>query len=60
MVRNESLHEIGNDNGVIIVNIATSKILSWVQYSHITEFINTLKTSTDWKTQNEINHVLFR
>jgi len=30
-IGNESLHEISNDNGVRVVNIATSKNLSRVQ-----------------------------
>jgi hypothetical protein len=42
-IRNESLHKINNDNGVRVVNCATSKIyLSRVQCSHIATFINTL------------------
>jgi hypothetical protein len=39
---NESLHEISNDNGVRVVNFATSKNLSKVQCSHIIKFINIL------------------
>jgi hypothetical protein len=35
---NESLHEISNDNGVRVVNFATSKNPSGVQYSHIATF----------------------
>jgi exonuclease III len=39
--RNESLHEISNDNGVRVVNSATSKnIFVKVQRSHIVTFIN--------------------
>jgi hypothetical protein len=34
-IGNDSLHEISNDNGVIVVNFATSKNLSKVQCSHI-------------------------
>jgi hypothetical protein len=42
-IRNESLNEIRNDNGVRVVNFATSKIsLSKVQCSHIATFINIL------------------
>jgi hypothetical protein len=40
---NESLHEISNDNGVRIVNFATSKTLeSKVRCSHVATFINIL------------------
>jgi hypothetical protein len=40
---NKSLHEISNDNGVIVVNFATSKNLPLkVQCSHIVTFINLL------------------
>jgi hypothetical protein len=41
-IENESFDEISNDNGVRVVNFATSKILSRVECSHITTFINTL------------------
>jgi hypothetical protein len=42
-VWNESSHEISNDNGVRVVNFATSKIsLLKVQCSHIATFINIL------------------
>jgi hypothetical protein len=43
-IGNESLHEIRNDNGVRVVNFATSKkiSLSKVQCSHIATFINIL------------------
>jgi hypothetical protein len=40
--KNESLHEIGYDNGVRVVNYARSKNLPRVQCSHNTKFINTL------------------
>jgi hypothetical protein len=39
-IGNENLHEISNDNGVRVVNFATSKNLSKVQYSHIVTAIN--------------------
>jgi hypothetical protein len=39
---NESSHKISDDNGVIVVNFATSKNLSKVQCSHIITFINLL------------------
>jgi hypothetical protein len=41
-IGNESLHKISNDNGVGVVNFATSKILSKVQCSHIATSINLL------------------
>jgi hypothetical protein len=41
-IGNESLHEASTDNGVRIVNSATSKNLSGAQHSHTTTFINTL------------------
>jgi hypothetical protein len=41
-IRNDSLHNISNDNGVRVVNFATSKNLSRVQRSHTATFINTL------------------
>jgi hypothetical protein len=37
-IGNESLHETSNDNGVRVINFATSR----VQCSHIAKFINTL------------------
>jgi hypothetical protein len=40
-IGNESLHKISNDNGVRVVNFATSKNLSKVQCSIIAKFINT-------------------
>jgi hypothetical protein len=41
-IRNESLHEISNDNGVRAVNFVTSKNLAVkVQCPRITKFINT-------------------
>jgi hypothetical protein len=40
---NDSLHKISNDNGVRVVNFATSKISqSKAQCSHISASINTL------------------
>jgi hypothetical protein len=42
-IGNESLPATSNDNGVRVVNFATSKIsLSKVQYSHIVTFIKLL------------------
>jgi hypothetical protein len=38
----ENLHEISNDNEVRVVNFATAKNVSKVQYSHIVTCINLL------------------
>jgi hypothetical protein len=45
IIGNESLHEATNDNGVRVVNFATSKnlIVKRVQYFHTMTFINTLE-----------------
>jgi len=56
---NESLHQDSNENGVTIVNFATSKNL----VVNSTMFLqrNILKytwTSVDWKTHNQIDHIL--
>jgi hypothetical protein len=53
-VGNESLHEISNDNGVIVVNFATSKNLivknTMFPYRSIHKFT---WTSANGKTQSE-------
>jgi hypothetical protein len=42
-IGNESLHEISDDNGVVVVNFDTSKNLAGkVRISHIATFINIL------------------
>jgi hypothetical protein len=42
-IGNESLHEISNDNGLRVVNFATSKtVLSKVRWFHIVTFIKIL------------------
>jgi hypothetical protein len=42
-IGNESLHEIHNDNGIRVVNFATSKnLIVKVQFFHIVTFINLL------------------
>jgi len=56
--RNQSLHEISNDNKIRVVNFAMSKNLSGVQCSHIATLINILKTSPDGKAHSQIDHVL--
>jgi hypothetical protein len=56
---NESFHEIGNDNGVRVVNFATSKNLTakstMFPHRNIHKFI---WTSPDGKTRNKIGHIL--
>jgi hypothetical protein len=42
IIGNESLHEASNDNGVRVVNFATSKNLSRAQLFHTMTFVNTL------------------
>jgi hypothetical protein len=55
----ESLHEIGNDNGVRVVNFATSKNLKVksTMFPHRNIHKHTL-TSPDEKTHNQIDHIL--
>jgi hypothetical protein len=58
-IGNESLHEDSNDNGVIVVNFATSKNL--VVKSTMFPHRNIQKytwTSPDGTTHNQIDHVL--
>jgi hypothetical protein len=56
-IGNESLHKIINDNGVRVINFATSKNLTVksTMFSHgnINKFT---RTSPDRKTHNHINH----
>jgi hypothetical protein len=56
---NESLHEIRNDNGVRVVNFATSKnlIVKSTMFPHHTIHKSTW-TSPDGKTHNQIDHIL--
>jgi hypothetical protein len=58
-IGNESLHEINNDNGIRVVNFATSKILivksTMFPYRIIHKY--TL-TSPDGNTYNQIDHIL--
>jgi hypothetical protein len=58
-IGNESLHEISNDNGVRIVNFATSKnlIVKSTMFPHRNIYKFTW-TSPDGKTHNQIVHVL--
>jgi hypothetical protein len=56
---NESLHEISNDNGVIVVKYGTSKILivNSTMFPH--RMIHKFTwTSPDGKTHNQIDHIL--
>jgi endonuclease/exonuclease/phosphatase family metal-dependent hydrolase len=56
---NESLHEISNDNGVRLVNVATSKNLrvksTMFPHRNIHKYT---WTSPDGKTHNQIDHIL--
>jgi hypothetical protein len=58
-VGNESLHEISNDNGVRLVNFATSKNLrvksTMFPHPNIHKYT---WTSPDRKTHNQIDHIL--
>jgi exonuclease III len=56
---NESLHEISNDNGVRLVNFATSKnlIVKSTMFPHPNIHKYTW-TSPDRKTHNQIDHIL--
>ena len=58
-IRNESLHQDNNDNGVRIVNFATSKnlVLKNTTFPH-RDNRNYNWTSPDGKTQNYIYHIL--
>jgi hypothetical protein len=58
-IRNESLHKISNDNGVRLLNSATSRNLrvksTMFPYRNIHKYT---WTSPDGKTQNQIDHIL--
>jgi hypothetical protein len=58
-VRNESLHEISNDNGVRVVNFAISKnlVVKSTMFPHRSIHKYTW-TSPDGQTHNQIDHVL--
>jgi endonuclease/exonuclease/phosphatase family metal-dependent hydrolase len=58
-IGNESLHEISNDNGVRLVNLATSKNIrvKSMMFPHFNIHKYT-STSPDGKTHNQINHIL--
>jgi hypothetical protein len=59
IIGNESLHEASNDNGVRVVNFATSKnlIVKITTISH-RDIHNHTWTSPDGVTHNQIDHVL--
>jgi hypothetical protein len=58
-IRNESLHNISNDNEVSVVNFATSKNL--IVKSTMFPLHNIHKytwTSPEWNTHDQIDHIL--
>jgi hypothetical protein len=58
-IGNESLHEISNDNGVRLVNVATSKNLRVKSTMFPHRSIHKYAwTSPDGKTHNQIDHIL--
>ena len=58
-IGNESLHQDSNDNGIRIVNLATSKnlVLQSTMFLHRNIHKYTW-TSPDGKTHNQIDHIL--
>jgi hypothetical protein len=58
-IGNESLHEISNDNGDIIVNFATSKnlVVKSTMFPHCKIHKHTW-TSPEGNTHNQIDHIL--
>jgi hypothetical protein len=58
-IRNESIHQDSNDNGVRVVNFATSKdiVVKSVMFPHGDIYKYTW-TSPDGMTHNQIDHVL--
>ena len=57
-IGNESLHQNNNDNGVRIVNFATSKCLDKSTMFPHRNIHKYTWTSPDWKTHNRIGHIL--
>jgi endonuclease/exonuclease/phosphatase family metal-dependent hydrolase len=58
-IGNESLHEISNDNGVMLVNFATSKNLRVKSTMFLHRNIHKYTwTSPYGKTHNQIDHIL--
>jgi hypothetical protein len=58
-IGNESLHKISNDNGVSVVNFATSKnlIVKSTMFPHRNIHKHSW-TSPDGNTHNQIDHIL--
>jgi hypothetical protein len=58
-IGNESLHQDSNDNGVRIVNLATSKNLGVksTMFPH-RNFHKYIWTSPDGKIHNQVDHIL--
>jgi hypothetical protein len=58
-IGNESLHDISNENGVRIVNFATSENLTVrsTMFPH-RNIHKVTRTSPDGRTHNQINHIL--
>jgi hypothetical protein len=57
-IGNEILHKISNDNGVRVVNFATSKnLVKSTMFRHRNIHKHTW-TSPDGETHNEIDHIL--
>jgi hypothetical protein len=61
IIGNESLHKISNDNGVRVVNFATSKnfIVKSMMFPLLSIHYYTW-ISPDGKTHNQIDHILHR
>jgi hypothetical protein len=57
-IRNESLHEISNDNGVRVVNFATSKnlVVRSTMFPY-RKFHKYTWTSPEGNTHNQIDHI---
>jgi len=58
-IGNESLHQDSNDNGVRLVNFATSKnvVVKSTIFPHRNIYTYT-RTSPDGKTHNQVDHIL--
>jgi hypothetical protein len=55
-IRNESLHKISNNNGIRVVNFATSTIKNTMcPHRNLHKFTS---TSSDGKTHNQVDHIL--
>jgi hypothetical protein len=58
-IRNESLHEISNDNGVRVLNVSTSKNLTIKSTMFLQRNIHKYTWMfLDGKTSNQIDHIL--